>query len=224
LPIIEKECGAIAKFSVMHVRRLEMRISRMLPTAVLLVALGAPLYRCSPQSIPVATQQMQLSAFSTVTPISTGLEHGDNLTVTAGADVAFVGLRRIRSIMEIRGTYPISGGNVDKQKSFVAGPVIECAFGRFHPYADFLIGKGAITYLSGGYMFGTEKYISSSTVVYSPGVGLDYSFTHHFALKADLQYQRWDVPVVGSGSINPTVVSLGGKYMFDFNSHHNRNR
>lgn len=201
-----------------------MRISRMLPNAVLLVAVGAPLYRCSPQSIPVATQQVQLSAFSTITPTSTGLGHGENLTVTAGADIAFVGLRRICSIMEIRGTYPIAGGNVDKQKSFVAGPVIEYAFGRFHPYGDFLIGKGAINYLSGGYIFGTEKYISSSTVVYSPGVGLDYSFTHHFALKADLQYQHWDVPVVKSGTINPTVLSLGGRYMFDFNSHHNRSR
>jgi hypothetical protein len=221
---MEKERGAIAKLLVARDRRLEMRISRMLPNAILVMAVGAPLYRCSPQSIPVATQQMQLSAFSTATPISTGLAHGDNLTVTAGADIAFVGLRRIRSSMEIRGTYPIAGGNVDKQKSFVAGPVIEYAFGRFRPYADFLIGKGAINYLGGGYIFGTEKYISSSTVVYSPGVGLDYSITHHFAVKADLQYQHWDVPVVASGRINPTVVSLGGKYMFDFNSHHNRSR
>jgi hypothetical protein len=201
-----------------------MRISRMLPNAILLMAVGAPLYRCSPQSIPVATQQMQLSAFSTATPIFTGLGHGNNLTVTAGADIAFVGLRRIRSSMEIRGTYPIAAGNVDKQKSLLAGPVIEYPFGRFRPYADFLIGKGAINYLGGGYIFRTEKYISSSTVVYSPGVGLDYSITHHFALKADLQYQHWDVPVVASGRINPTVVSLGGKYMFDFNSHHNRSR
>ena len=201
-----------------------MRISRMLSHAVLLTAAGAQLDRCFSQSIPVAAQQMQLSAFSAVTPISTGLGQGKNLTITAGADIAFVGLRRIRSVVEIRGNYPIATGNVDKQKSFVAGPVIEYTVGRFRPYADFLIGKGAINYLGGGYIFGSQKYISSSTVVYSPGVGLDYSITHHFALKADLQYQYWDVPVVVSGHINPTVMSLGGKYMFDFNSHHNRSR
>jgi hypothetical protein len=201
-----------------------MRISRKLSNAVLVMTVGASLDRCFPQSIPVATQQMQLSAFSAVTPISTGLGQGNNLTVTAGADIAFVGLSRVRSIVEIRGTYPISGGNVDKQKSFVAGPLIEYTVGRFRPYADFLVGKGAINYLSGGYTFGSKKYLSSSTVVYSPGVGLDYSITHHFALKADLQYQHWDVPVAASGRINPTVVSLGGKYMFDFNPHHNRSR
>jgi hypothetical protein len=120
--------------------------------------------------------------------------------------------------------YPIAAGNVDKQKSFVAGPVIEYALGRFRPYADFLIGKGAINYLSSGYIFGSEKYTSSSAVVYSPGLGLDYSITHHFALKADLQYQRREVPIAVSGHIDPTLVSLGGKYMFDFNPHHNRSR
>jgi hypothetical protein len=200
-----------------------MRISWILSNAVLLMVIGAPLDRCFPQSIPVTTQQMQLIVFSAVTPTSTGLGQGENLTVTAGADVAFVGLHRIRSVIQIRGMYPIAAGNVDKQKSFVAGPAIEYALGRFRPYADFLIGKGAIKYLSGGYIFGSEKYISSSAVVYSPGVGLDYCITHHFALKADLQYQRWEVPVAVSGHINPTLVSLGGKYMFDFNPHHNRN-
>jgi hypothetical protein len=206
------------------IRRVEMRFSRILSSAVLLMVLGAPLDRCLPQSIPVATQQMQLTAFSAITPTSTGLGQGRNLTVTAGADIAFVGLRRVRSVVEIRGTYPIAAGNVDRQKSLVAGPVVECGVGRFRPYADFLLGKGAITYLSGGYVFGGKKYISSSTVVYSPGVGLDYSLTHHFALKGDLQYQRWEVPVAVSGHINSTVVSLGGKYMFDFNPHHNRSR
>src|SRR3982074_2000075 len=136
-----------------------MRISRMLSHAVLLTAAGAQLDRCFSQSIPVAAQQMQLSAFSAITPTSTGLGQGKNLTVTAGADIAFVGLRRVRSVVEIRGTYPIAAGNVDRQKSFVAGPVIECTIGRFRPYADFLIGKRAITYLSGGYGFRNDKSI-----------------------------------------------------------------
>jgi opacity protein-like surface antigen len=201
-----------------------MRISQISSQVVLLLAVGAPVDRCLSQSIPVAVQQMQLSGFSAITPISTALGQGKNLTVTAGADIAFVGLRRIRSVVEVRGTYPIAAGNVDKQKSFVAGPVIEYSVGRFRPYADFLTGKGAISYLGGGYVFGSKKYISSSTVVYSPGGGLDYSVTHHFAVKADFQYQHWDVPVVVSGHINPTVVSVGGKYMFDFNPHHNRSR
>jgi hypothetical protein len=206
------------------IRRLEMRISRILSTAALLMAVGVHPEWCFPQSIPVATQQMQVSTFSAATPISTGLGQGNNINITAGADIAFVGLRRTPSVIEIRGTYPLAPGNVDKQKSFLAGPVIEYTVGRFRPYVDFLIGKGAISYLSGGYVFGSAKYLSSSTVVYSPGVGLDYKITHHFALKADLQYQHWDVPVVAAGHINPIVVSLGGKYMFDFNPHHNRSR
>ena len=77
---------------------------------------------------------MQVSTFSAATPISTGLGQGNNLTITAGADIAFVGLRRIPSIIEIRGMYPIAAGNVDKQKSFVAGPVVGYAMGRLHPF------------------------------------------------------------------------------------------
>jgi hypothetical protein len=196
----------------------------MLSNAALLMTIGTPLNRCFAQSVPVATQRVQVSAFSAATPISTGLAQGNNLAVTTGADIAFIGLRRIPTVIEIRGTYPVAAGNVDKRKSFVAGPVIEYTVGRFRSYADFLIGKGAINYLRGGYVFGTEKYISSSTVVYSPGMGLEYSITHHVAMKADLQYQHWDVPVAASGHINPTVVSLGGKYMLDFNPHHNRSR
>jgi hypothetical protein len=201
-----------------------MRFSRIVTNVVLLIVVSVHPERCFPQSIPVATQQMQISAFSAATPISTGLGQGRNVALTAGADIAFAGLRAIPCIIEIRGMYPIAAGNVDKQKSFVAGPVVGYGMGRLRPYVDFLIGKGAINYLDSGYIYGNAKYVSSSTVVYSPGVGLDYSITHHLALKADLQYQHWDVPVVASGHINPRVLSLGGKYMFDFNPHHNRRR
>jgi hypothetical protein len=93
----------------------------MLSTASLLMAVVAPWDRCFPQSIPAATQQMQLSAFSAATPITTGLGQGKNLTITVGADIAFVGLRRIHSVIEVRGIYPMTSGKVDKQESFVAG-------------------------------------------------------------------------------------------------------
>src|ERR1700761_7125477 len=101
-----------------------MRFSRIVTNVVLLIVVSVHPERCFPQSIPVATQQMQISAFSAATPISTGLGQGRNVALTAGADIAFAGLRAIPCIIEIRGMYPIAAGNVDKQKSFVAGPVV----------------------------------------------------------------------------------------------------
>ncbi len=200
-----------------------MRIHKTMSKAVFLSAICVSMNSLA-QSLPVATQQVQLSAFATTTQLLTGLGGGRNSAVTAGADISSVGLRRIRSVMEIRGSYPIVDGNVNRQKSFVAGPVIEYSVNRVRPYVDFLIGRGAITYLGDGYILGNQKYLSSSTLVYSPGVGLDYTVTHHLAVRADLQYQHWNVPAVSSGNIHPEVISIGGSYMFDFNPHHNRVR
>src|SRR5260370_35304810 len=97
--------------------RLEMRISRILSTAALLMAVGVHPERCFPQSIPVATQQMQVSIFSAARPISTGLGQLNNLTVTPGADIAFVGLGRPPSVIEIRVTYPLASGTGDKKQT-----------------------------------------------------------------------------------------------------------
>jgi hypothetical protein len=65
---------------------------------------------------------------------------------------------------------------------------VEYPLGRFHPYADFLIGRGQIDYHAPGFVFGNILYINSSTVVYSPGVGLDCNLTHNLAIKGDVQF------------------------------------
>ncbi len=172
------------------------------------------------QSTPAATQQLQLSAFVAGTGTLTDLSGGKNLGITAGADITVLHFRLFRPAFEIRGTYPVDGGTISSQKSFLLGPKVEYPMGRFHPYADFLIGRGGIDYLNGGYVFGSIKYISSNTLVYSPGVGLDYNLTHNLAVKADFQYQHWDTPAAPSGSISPKTFTLGGVYVFDFNSRH----
>jgi len=45
-----------------------------------------------------------------------------------------------------------------------------------------------------------------------------------FCLKADVQYQHWDTPVVASGVIHPVAVTLGVVYRFDFNPRHHYSR
>jgi opacity protein-like surface antigen len=185
-----------------------------------LFTLSVVSYRALAQSTPAATQQLQLSAFVAGTGTFTDLSGGKNLAITAGADITILHFRAFRPAAEIRGTYPIYGGTISSQKNFLVGPKVEYPIGRLHPYADFLIGRGGIDYLRGGYIFGNTKYISSNTVVYSPGVGLDYNLTHSLAIKADFQYQHWDTPAAPSGSISPKAITLGGVYVFDFNPRH----
>jgi hypothetical protein len=172
------------------------------------------------QSTPTASQQLQLSAFAAGTGIFTDLKGGKNLAITAGADLTFLGFRSIKPALEFRGSYPVDSGHISSQKSFLFGPKVEYRMNRLHPYADFLFGRGQINYLDGGFIVGDLDYLSSNTFIYSPGVGLDYDLNHHFAAKADVQFQHWNTPVTPSGAIHPTSVSLGLVYTFDFNRGH----
>ena len=176
------------------------------------------------QATPAGTQQLQLSAFLAGTGTFTDLEGGKNLGITAGADLTFLAFRQFRPAFEIRGTYPIDQGHISSQKNFLLGPKVEYPWGHFHPYADFLIGRGEIDYLNGGLIVGDVRFISSNTVVYSPGIGLDYNLTHNIAVKTDAQFQFWNCPATASGVIHPTALTLGLLYNFDFNPHHRHER
>jgi len=178
----------------------------------------------SAQGIPTATQQLELSAFAGGTGTFTRLEGGKNLGITAGADLTLLRFRLLRPSLEIRGNEPVDKGHISSQKSFLGGVRVEHDFGRVKPYADFLIGRGEIDYGQGGFVAGDLDYISSTSTVYSPGVGVNYSAFGRFDLKADLQYQHWYAPVVASGVINPVAMTLGVVYRFDLNPRHHRSR
>lgn len=172
------------------------------------------------QAAPAGRQQLQLSAFAGATGTFTDLEGGKNLAITAGADLAFLYFRDFRLAFEARGTYPIDKGHISSQKYFLLGPKVEFPLGRYHPYVDFLLGRGQIDYHDPGFNFGNVLYISTNTAVYSPGFGLDFNLTHNIALKADAQFQHWSTPVTTSGTIHPVGLTLGVVYNFDFNPRH----
>jgi opacity protein-like surface antigen len=197
-----------------------MTYTKLSAKLVLFTAVSALTHTAFTQAAPAGSQRLQLSAFAGATGTFTNLEGGKNLGITAGADLTFLGFRRFRPAFEARGTYPIDKGNISSQKNFLLGPKVEYPLGRFHPYADFLIGRGQIDYHAPGLVFGNTLYISSNTTVYSPGVGLDYNLTHNLAIKGDVQFQHWDTPVTASGTIHPTALTLGVVYNFDFNRGH----
>jgi hypothetical protein len=172
------------------------------------------------QSVPTATQRVQLSTFLVATKASVGLQGANNFTITSGSDLTLLVLRYFNTGVELRGSYPIRSGDVISQKSILVGPKIEYPKSRFRPYADLLVGRGRINYLDGGYISGSVKYIRSDSAVLSPGVGCDLYFTHRVAVKVDIQYQSWDAPTASFGRIAPALISVGGSYNFDFNSRH----
>lgn len=171
------------------------------------------------QSDAAAVQPLALSVFGMGTGTWTNILGGRNLGVTAGGDLAFLTYRRLRPVIEVRGTYPFYEGQVDKQKNFMGGLKVEKQIGPLRPYANFLIGRGEINFKN-GLQEGNLLYTKTVTTVYSPGVGVEYDVRPQWSAKVDFQYQYWDTPAVVSGSINPKALSAGVVYRFDFNHHY----
>ncbi|MEO6983163.1 MAG: outer membrane beta-barrel protein [Edaphobacter sp.] len=173
---------------------------------------------------PTATRQAQISVFGGLTGTYTDLEGGKNGGITAGADFTFLSLPHVRPALELRGTYPVKSGHIDSQKNFLIGPKVESQFGRFRPYANFLIGRGSIDYLNGGLLYNNVLYLRTNTTVYSPGVGVDFDLSTNWSAKADFQYQYWHIPATRAGSLHPKATTLGIVYRFTFNPRHHRSR
>ncbi len=70
------------------------------------------------------------------------------------------------------------------ESSYLAGPrYIFGRFGKFQPYAKFLLGEGAIHY---PYQIGNRTYFALA-----PGGGLNYRIASRLTLRAEYEYQIW---------------------------------
>lgn len=199
--------------------------SRILALALTLTAIAELPKLHAQAAAPTATQFMHLSTFGGATGTYTGLQGGRNLGITAGVDLGISQFYHFKPSVEVRGTYPIDGGGYVSEKSVLGGVKVErTLFSRYHPYVDFLYGRGALDYQRGGYpsLDGYYYYVQNPSNVLSPGAGVDFDLGHYFAVKADVQFQRWNTPVTASGHIYSTPLTLGIVYKFDFNGHHRR--
>jgi hypothetical protein len=204
-----------------------MKQIRILATLTLFSAIFSLACAGRAQSLPTASQKLDLSVFAAGTGTFTRIAGGKNLSFTAGVDLTYLPLRLLRPSLEIRGTYPIDTGHIDSQKSVLVGPKVEHAFGSFHPYVDFLIGRGEIDYHNDLFTAGAIEYLSSTSTVYSPGGGLDYTLGRGIDVKADIQFQHWDVPpwttpYQSPGVVHPIALTFGGVYHFNFRPRHSR--
>jgi hypothetical protein len=172
------------------------------------------------QALPTAMQASSLSVFGGLSGVFTGISGGKNVGITAGVDYAIGGFAGFRPAIEVRGTYPIHSGTIDDQKSILFGGRVERPMGAFHPYGDFLIGRGEINYIGTFLVDGAPVrsiYLRTASTVYSPGAGVEYDLTHHFAARADVQFQHWQTPAVFSGSAWAKQATAAVTYRFDFN-------
>ncbi|WP_263373893.1 hypothetical protein [Granulicella aggregans] len=177
------------------------------------------------QTLPTASASAQISVFAGATGVETGFHGGRNLAVTAGADIALQRHFGLNPSLEVRGYFPVDNGAVDAQRNLLGGLRFSSTFGRVHPYADILFGRGRINYIvpvpDPQHAF---VYVRNSSNVLSPGVGLRLDLTNQFAWMLDAQLQRYNSPVTVSGHIDAAAFTAAVAYRFDFNHHRRSSR
>jgi hypothetical protein len=190
-------------------------------TTVLLSAALALTSVARGQAVPTATQPLQIYGFGAATGTWTDLNGGRNLGITAGIDIGWRPYYGFYPSLEVRGTYPIDGGQIAAERNVLYGLKASRFYGPVHPYANFLIGRDKIDYQNGGYAnaSNTLLYINSVSNIFSYGGGADIDLTDHFGLKLDGQFQQIGVPVNASGHIFSKALSVGVVYHLDFNHH-----
>jgi len=193
-----------------------MKHDRIVPALTLLLAtLPWPCVATAQHAKPTATQDIQLSGFSGVSGVYTGLSGSRNLSLTVGADLAMYTWHGMLPTLEFRGTRNLVGTIVG-QKDVLGGLRLDFLMGyRLHPYGDFLFGRGEMNYASPGYLFNNYRYLVTTTYIYSPGAGFDFDLSDHLAIKVDGQVQRWSHSPTTSGTIYSTIGTIGLVYRFD---------
>jgi hypothetical protein len=192
--------------------------SLVLKLAVAGAIIAASAHAQSAQS--TASKIFDLSTFAGLNGTYTGLSGGRNLGITAGVDVGLQPFHGYRPFLEGRGTYPVHGGHIASEKNALGGIRVE----RFvvpglRLYGDFLLGRGQIDYKNGGYPSarGNFRILSSTSNVYSPGIGAEFSITHDLSGLVDAQFQHYSTPATRSGSLWSRPIMFGVRYRVDFN-------
>ena len=121
----------------------------------------------------------------------------------------------------MRATAPYDLGLVDAQKSVLGGVRVEMRFSRAHFYADFLAGRGRLTFNRPYTLPDTGAQLRSQpdTDVFSPGVGVRFDLSRNLAAFGDVQIQHWDTPASLSGHLFSKPVTAGLVYRFAYTHH-----
>jgi hypothetical protein len=126
----------------------------------------------------------------------------DNFGVTLGVDYTQF-IKRYHGLItpsfQIRGT--ITPGSADSQKTLEGGLKLATTYRRLHPYGDFQVGLGIITFpLPPNPVPDAVYRIRDSSVIYVYGGGITYDIRRNWSIMLDYQQQHWDL---GSKRPNP---------------------
>jgi hypothetical protein len=186
-------------------------------TILCVLLAGFSAHFCNAQARPSASRVAQISVFGGYSPTYTdfGLHTYDGF-MFGGDFGVFPSRWWLSPALEFRYTH--ARNNVVTEHSYLVGPRFQKDFGRFRPYADVLVGVGAIDYhpiVAPG-----DAHDSGRNIAY--GGGLDVYVAHHTSLKLDFLQQNWNLGYdpnfqpVGDYTLTPWQGTVGVVYDFSY--------
>jgi opacity protein-like surface antigen len=164
------------------------------------------------QARKTADRSSELDAFGGFTYLDSDYyDPRNNFGVTLGADYTYF-IKHYHGLIipsfQVRGT--LTPGPADSQKTIAAGLKLATTYHRLHPYGDFLVGGGVITFpLPPNPIPGVSYRIRDSSTVYTYGGGITYDFRPNWSAMVDYQRQRWNLGDNPPDIFHPQAVTFG---------------
>ncbi len=170
------------------------------------LALAAPPPPAAAQARRTADKSADVSVFGGFEYAHPDYRPGSNTGGAFGLDFTrYIQRLPIAPSLELRANF--NYGSIANERSYVFGLCVMAPFGRLRPYGDFLVGPGTIHFPH------SIGYTGDNSVVYNYGGGVDLGLSPNFALKLDLQGQRWNT---GTYAFQPVLGLVGLTYTIPF--------
>lgn len=128
--------------------------------------------------------------------------------ITVGADYTRF-YKYLSPAIELR--FKTSGTQAVAERTFGGGVRVEHQISYFHPYADFLVSQGTVTFAQ-KYYIGSNGTGTNGSIVYSFGGGVDYDFADQWAARVDYQSESWNLNESPAITLAPRALSIGVVY------------
>jgi hypothetical protein len=167
-------------------------------------------YRCSAQEVPTESKGGDISLFGGVNSLAPAFVTGREIGGTAGINFTRYFSWPVAPSVEFRAN--TANGSQVEERSYLVGFRAQGGINwRYHPYADFMVGKGTIHFdhPSGG-------YLGDNSTIFSYGGGVDIDVTRNFQAKFDFQEQSWNIGTDKGNKFDPNVITIGVAYRIPF--------
>ncbi len=208
------------------------------PPGMLLVLFASLLWLSSAassgQAKTTATRSDEFDAFAASTLLDNNyMNPRGNYGVTLRGDYTHF-IHRYRGLIipsfQVRGS--VAPGSAVGEKTLQGGFRIASTYRNFHPYGEFLVGDGIITFTHPEVMADGRLYRRDSSFIYVYGGGLTYdlhsrdlhanALLSNFSVMADYQRQDWNLGQRPPVRFNPQGLSFGIVYHIPFKAYKTR--